>query len=227
MRRLLWFTLGFVLACLLAVYLLPEEWLSWFALGGALLLAGLTVVRLRLRQRSRRKTASFPLRIGLPLSLGLAVGLLWCRGYGLLVLDPARTGAGAYEALEAELCDYPVDAENSRRTDVWVELDGRRVKARLYLYGALPELEPGDRIRGSFKLRRADRNADGELLLSLQAKVCSCSASWRSNSSIFASSPSACGSALLKPSWMPCFSTARSTFLSITLRYLPTDRPMT
>ncbi|MBR7011239.1 MAG: DNA internalization-related competence protein ComEC/Rec2 [Oscillospiraceae bacterium] len=170
MRRLLWFTLGFVLACLLAVYLLPEEWLSWFALGGALLLAGLTVVRLRLRQHSRRKTASFPLRIGLALSLGLAVGLLWCRGYGLLVLDPARTGAGAYEALEAELCDYPVDAENSRRTDVWVELDGRRVKARLYLYGALPELEPGDRIRGSFKLRRADRNADGELLLSLQAK---------------------------------------------------------
>ncbi len=32
MRKLMWFAVGFVCACLLAVYLLPEEWLPWAAL---------------------------------------------------------------------------------------------------------------------------------------------------------------------------------------------------
>ena len=170
MRRLLWFTVGFVLACLLSVYIVPEKCLSWFALGGALLLAGLAVVRLRGHKRSLRKTASIRLRIGVVLTLGLAAGLVWCRGYEAMVLAPARVETGESRVLEAELCDYPVEAANSRRIDAWVALDGRQVKARLYLYGTLPELEPGDHIRGSFKLRRADRSADGEVLLSLQGK---------------------------------------------------------
>lgn len=52
MRKLLWFSTGFTLASLLAVYALPEAWLPWCALGG-LLLVVLALVVLRLRRSGR------------------------------------------------------------------------------------------------------------------------------------------------------------------------------
>lgn len=168
MRKLLWFTLGFSAACLASVYLLPESWLPWAAgFGAALFAAGLT---LRLcRRSSARIRAHLPLRRLLCAVLGLGFGLIWCWGYAALVLAPAQGAAGRYDSLEAELCAYPEAADYGHRAEAWVPVSGKRVKARLYLYGPLPELEPGDRIRGSFTLRRADRNADGDSTLALQS----------------------------------------------------------
>ena len=39
MRKLMWFAVGFVCACLLAVYALPEGWLLWTALAAVLIAA--------------------------------------------------------------------------------------------------------------------------------------------------------------------------------------------
>ena len=101
--------------------------------------------------------------------LGLAAGLLWCWGCSLRRLAPARTLAGSRREITAEVCAYPTEADAYQRVDAWVEAEGIRVKARLYLYGDVPPLAPGDRITGTFTLRRADRTASGESRLDLQA----------------------------------------------------------
>lgn len=174
MRRLMWFTLGFACACLLTVYLLPEGWLPWIALIAA---GAFPVLRLRrsgrrtLRVRAAPASGPSPCRL-LPVScclLGLTIGLLWCWGYEALVLSPAREAEGRQEQLTAELCGYPRQTGYGHWADAYVTVSGRRVKTRLYLYGPLPELEPGDRVTGSFTLRRADRSADGDVYLGLQA----------------------------------------------------------
>lgn len=166
MRRLMWFTIGLCAACLLCVYLLPEGWLRWAALTGA---AGFVLLLLPRMCGGLRPGSAAGRRVFCAL-LGLTVGLLWCWGYDALRLSPARSAEGRYDRLEAELCDYPFETEYGHRVDAFVVVDGLRIKTRLYLYGALPALEPGDRIAGSFTLRRANRMADGEQRLDLSAK---------------------------------------------------------
>lgn len=126
--------------------------------------------------------------------MGLTVGLLWCWGYEALILAPVRESPETGETLEAQLCDYPVETWYGHRADAWVERSGRQVKTRFYLYGELPELEPGDWITGDFTLRRADRSSDGEVWLDLQAKGILLTASGRVTAS-------AEGSASLR--WFP------------------------
>lgn len=162
MRRLMWVSIGLCVACLFAAYLLPAGWLIW----SGLLVACLTVA-VRMLQGKRAWRLGRP---ALLVCLGLAFGLLWCWAYDALRLSPARAAEGRYDRLEAELCGYPAATDYGYTVDADVWLDGRRIKTRLYLYGELPELEPGDWIAGSFTLRRADRNADGETRLDLQAK---------------------------------------------------------
>ena len=169
MRKLLWFTLGFSAACLASVYLLPETWLPWAAGFGAVLFMGIAGFRLLHRKLEASIRTRPALRRALCAALGLGLGLIWCWGYAALVLAPAQGAAGRYDSLEAELCSYPEQTDYGKRADAYVSVSGRRVKARLYLYGSLPELEPGDRIRGSFTLRRADRSAEGDPYFSLQS----------------------------------------------------------
>lgn len=161
----MWFTIGFCVACLLAVYWLPARWLVWVALGVACLAAALTA----LWRRGRRGKVPLERRLGCA-GLGLALGLLWCWGYDALQRSPARAVEGRYDRLEAVLCDYPLATDYGHRVDAWALVDGQRIKTRFYLYGDLPELEPGDKIAGAFSLRRADQSADGTLRLDLQAK---------------------------------------------------------
>ena len=169
MRKLLWFTLGFSAACLASVYLLPELGLPWAAGFGAALLLGLLIFRcLRRKRPASDGLAPAPRRL-LCAALGLGLGLIWCWAYDALIQAPARRAAGEYAELTAELRDYPVPTDYGHRAELWVELPEGRVSARLYLYGALPELEPGDCLRGPMKLRRADRGADGETELWLPA----------------------------------------------------------
>ena len=180
MRKLMWFAVGFVCACLLAVYLLPEGWLPW---AGGVGIAVCVVAALLIRSNLRTSNACPCIRpIGLAV-LGLSVGLLWCWGYAAVKLAPAHELGGKYPELPAELCDYPMETYYGHRADAWVELPEGRFKTRLYLYGPLPELEPGDRVLGSFTLRRADRDLSGEAWLDLQARGILLTASGRVSAS--------------------------------------------
>lgn len=174
MRKLMWFAVGFVCACLLAVYLRPEGWLGWAALVGI----AVCVIAAPLIRPSVRSGAPSPKGEGFTrcrLSvvcclLGLAVGLLWCWGYQAWKLAPARALEGDYDSLTAEAIDYPVETWYGRRVDAYVESESGKVRVRFYLYGMPAELRPGDRFTGRFKLRRSDRNADGDTWYDLQAK---------------------------------------------------------
>lgn len=187
MRRLMWFTIGLCVACLLCVFLLPETWLPWAAGGGGIaVLWGIGSSRIRPGMRRRgmlspdgesafpARAASSPgaicWRVIRVLALGLAAGLIWCWAYDALRHSPARTAEGRYDRLEAELCGYPTETEYGCRADAWALVSGRRIKTRFYLHGELPQLEPGDWIVGSFTLRRADRTADGEVRLDLRSE---------------------------------------------------------
>lgn len=173
MRKLMWFSLGFALACLLAVYLLSEAALAPAALGAALLWgAGALLLRLRGPGSGRLKRLLGKAAGGRSACalLGLSMGLLWSWGYEALVLAPARSLCGQQEQLSAELCAYPVDLSTGQRVDAWVGSGLNRVRVRFYLYGSRTELRPGDRICGSFRLSRADRDSGGAPDYDLQAK---------------------------------------------------------
>ena len=194
MRKLMWFAVGFLCACLLAVYLLPEGWLPWAA-GVGIAVCGIetplirrfatpspegegklrlgrsgTFVPLCGHERSLRKPPSLGWRAALAVSLGLALGLLWCCGYSAWKLVPARALEGKHSGLSAEACDYPTGTRYGQNVDAWVDADGGQVRVRFYLYGAPVSLRPGDRFTGDFQLRRSDRNADGETWYDLQAR---------------------------------------------------------
>ena len=161
MRRLMWFTIGLCMACLLAVYWLPAPWLGWAALGGGLSFCGLLLLRRRPAPVGRRVRCA---------ALGLSFGLVWCWGCDCLRLSPARASEGRFARLEAELCSYPTPTPYGCTVEALALVSGREIKTRFYVYGTLPPLEPGDRIAGPFTLRRADRDADGETRLDLQAR---------------------------------------------------------
>ena len=164
MRKLLGFTIGFVLACLGAVYLFSGAWALWLGLGS---LAGFGLLRtLRRGSGDRRKVLRY-FQLGL---LGLGVGLLWCRAYDGLRLSPARAMAGTWEELTAEVCAYPVPVAYGLRTEVLIPGEGGAVKAQVYFSETDRTLEPGDRITGAFALQRGDRTRRGEERLDLQAK---------------------------------------------------------
>ena len=186
MRKLMWFSLGFCAACLLSVYLLPEEWLPWAALV-VIAVCGIGAPLIRrfaapspqgegnLRLRRSGSLTSDGLRatpagrrVGCA-ALGLAVGLLWCWGYDAIRLAPARALEGKHESLRAEACGYSAETWYGQRVDAWVESGGGKLRVRFYLYGEAPALRPGDRFTGDFSLRRSDRNSDGETWYGLQS----------------------------------------------------------
>lgn len=170
MRRLLWFSVGFACACLAAASVLPEAVLCWAALLFAALTLGLWLLAKRSRQGGALPARQRWRRIVRVLALGTAVGLLWCWGYQAWILAPAQTLTGSKQTLTAEVCGYAEETEFGHRTDALLDPDGLRIRTRIYLYGDVPPLRPGDRITGSFSVRRADQTADGRTDLSIQAK---------------------------------------------------------
>lgn len=173
MRKLMWFSIGFCAACLLSVYVLPENLLPWAAVVGAALLAGPAVILLRLRRsgaRTQGRKASPAARRVRCAVLGLAIGLIWSWVYEVRVVRPAQALTGRYESLSAEVCAWPVETGLGQRVDAWVDSESGRVRTRFYLYGSRVELRPGDRFSGEFELSRADRSADGDVYHDLHAK---------------------------------------------------------
>lgn len=155
MRKLMWFTLGFVPTCLAAVYLLPTAALFWSALALVCLAAA----------------AWFPLKRLPPariLLVGLAVGFTWCWTYSRLVVLPAHASAGTWET-SAVVCEYSESKEFGQTVNAWVDVDGREVKTQISLFNWDAPLYPGDVLTGRFELSPSDRTFDGSRWLTAQA----------------------------------------------------------
>ncbi|MBQ7801623.1 MAG: DNA internalization-related competence protein ComEC/Rec2 [Oscillospiraceae bacterium] len=142
MRKLMWFTIGFAAACGICAWLWEIPGLLWITLGLALIGAGLLIA---FRKIPGVKKAAV-------LILGAAVGFGWFGPYSAFYLNTATLLDGETVEITAQCSDYGYATDYGTAVDVAVYLDGKTYRARLYFNGD-PELEPGDYIRGSFRLR--------------------------------------------------------------------------
>ncbi len=139
MRNLCWFALPCCAIMLCACLALPFGLL--LPAGLTLLAAGVVVCCLKWR------------RAGL-LCLGLALGLLWFRGYTQIFRAPADALAGHTMNFSATVTDWPREtAYGGTQLEVRIHLDGAPdPKALLYTDRECLTLRPGDRIRGTAAL---------------------------------------------------------------------------
>ncbi len=137
MRRLMFFTIGFTLACILGVWVLPAN----FVIPAAVIAAFLAVPMLKFGFR----------RISV-IIFGCAVGLLWFRGFEQVYLNPARAMDGVTIETTVTATDYAFDTDYGVGVDGEFALDGKTYKIRLYVNEDV-EIQPGDAIEGKFKLR--------------------------------------------------------------------------
>lgn len=130
-------------AAILSLCLLPVgHWVFWAA--GILAAAGGLVLLLpRLRALGR-------LRVYLALiTLSLAAGLLYGRGWSALVAQPVQDKCGSSHLFSATVCDWPEQRDFGWRVTVRLA-DARGAKAACYLSDeAAALLEPGQTLLGS------------------------------------------------------------------------------
>lgn len=140
MRILMWFTIGFAIACGVGVWMTTGFFLvllGAFALAAAI---GLFFVR------------SWLPKITAVVLLGFCVGTLWLFAYDSVYIGAARAKDGQVITAEAVVTDYSFETSFGVAADAQMIIDSRPFKVRLYL----PEgdtLTPGDVVSGDFRLR--------------------------------------------------------------------------
>ena len=143
MRRLCWFTAGFVIGCAACVWFLRGSAWTAAAILGALA-AVLAVCLLKTRRQGVRLTL-----------LGFAISLVFCAGYRAVLLRPIEAFCAQNQAeIQAEVLDYPMASRYGSAVLVKVETGGAGMKAVLY-YQQDAALSPGDQIFCTAKLRAA------------------------------------------------------------------------
>ena len=140
MRKLMWFTMGFCIACVTGVYFAHGIWLFLlfaFAIVGTIAAAC---------NRSRIG------RIVLAAMLGCTVGILWHWCYGGLFLSDARNMDGQLVESTITVTDYGSMSDNGVAADGELVLNEKNYRVHLYLYEKVM-LSPGDTVTGNFRLR--------------------------------------------------------------------------
>lgn len=150
MRKLMWFTMGYGLACAFGTYLVR---------GGALLLAGAVCILAALALWRFREHPA--LKRGMVLALGSAVGCLAFLGYAWFVLGPIASLDGQTVPVSIRVMDYSWETDYGCASDGITEIAGREYRIRFYLNEA-QELAPGDRVDMEVKLRLTDEGGSQE-----------------------------------------------------------------
>ncbi len=142
MRKLMWFTVGFVFACILGAYFL----------SGALLLipAGISVVLAFFCFLNRNKRIVFA--IACAILLGCFSGALWMHIFNSFHINIAREYDGTKEFRCIEITDYSEGTNYGVSANGKLVLNNRTFKVKVYLPLTM-ELKPGDRIEGLMSLR--------------------------------------------------------------------------
>ena len=130
MRRLAMFACSFALAAAGYVWLLPRT--LALPIAAIALIAAFVLGFFRMDACLRVRICAF----------GLAVGLLWCRGYERIKLEPLRTLCGAEREITAEISDAPQATAYGCRVEA--NISGGTIL--LYLDCAPEELSLGDTV---------------------------------------------------------------------------------
>lgn len=142
MRKLLWFTIGFVIIAVTFVYLLPVTWL--FIICGIGILAAVPIILFRKR--------IIWWRIFLTVLSGACVASIWIAIFQTVYFDKVEDYHGKEVILQIEVCDYSSETDYGISCEGYISLEGKRYKIRFYLNGD-EDLSPGDEVTGIFKLK--------------------------------------------------------------------------
>ena len=150
MRKLLWFTMGYAIACGLGTYLLRD---------GGILLAGAACLPVmfalwRFRAHPAVKSAAV-------LALGCAVGCVSFFGYEWFVLGPITGLDSQTVPLTVRVTSFSWETDYGSAADGVTEIGGRDYKIRFYLKESRA-LSPGDTVTVNAKLRLTDEGGSRE-----------------------------------------------------------------
>ena len=162
MRKLAIFCFGYALAVLGAVLALPEEVLIPLGILFVVLAGILRLLKGVCPERYRRRA--------LLCCIGLAVGLLWSRGYDSLFLEPARRLDDTTVVLSGRVIEYPQAADYGAKVLLRTELERGSVRTLLYGETNLLELKPGDALSVIAHCTLATHAQDGEEITYYTAK---------------------------------------------------------
>ncbi len=141
MRKLMWLTIGFVVATVLGCHWLDVQWYLLAAGVASLMLTVCLMVMLRTPKS----------RVPGMLIFGCLLGFLWQLGFDSFYLSNVR----ALDALEAPLTiqasDYSFQSDYGTGVEGKLEMGGKTYSVRVYL-PADTVLEPGDIVSGTFRL---------------------------------------------------------------------------
>lgn len=138
----MWFALGFGAACAFCAY-------AWICEGLMLPAAVCGVVFLALLAAGRRWKRVIPAAM---ICLGISVGLAWFQCYSDFYLSRTAGLDGAIADVTARCTDYGYETEYGSAVEGFLYLDGKPYRAKFYV-NADVDLEPGDVLKGKFKLR--------------------------------------------------------------------------
>ena len=147
MRILLWFTVGFAVACGLGAWLMGGY--AWILAAAAA--AGIFAL-LVLRKKSWLERFRRILNIALTVCFGMAFGGIWFAAYDNAVLLPLRQAEGTVQELDITLTEYSEATDYGTRAEGIALVNGKTCRIAFYLNEQL-ELAPGDRALGAFSLR--------------------------------------------------------------------------
>ena len=140
MRKLLWFTIGFVLSCIIGVYLIAGSISLLFALMA--IAATLCLYVLDVKHG----------KIIVTILIGFALGSCWIWLYNTCYLQTAKDYDGKTVSAKIEITDYSYEAGYGIAAEGVIQLDGRSFRTIVYLGNTDPVI-PGDRVNGRFRLR--------------------------------------------------------------------------
>lgn len=164
MRKLMWFTIGFGVACAFCAYWQWEHlWLM--ALMGSLLGAAGWIAREKWKW----------MRCLVAVCLGFSLGIGWFLGYDEIQLQSAADLDGKSVSLAVTAVDYSAETERGCSVESRIKIDGKVIGVKLYL-NEMRHLKPGDLVSGVFRLRATHGGAkestyhrgDGILLMAYQ-----------------------------------------------------------
>ena len=141
MRKLMWFSLGFLCSCLICALL----WVEAETIAACVGFGSTCAVCFALGRKYgwlRRLGAIF---------LGLAVGFGWYQVYSTVYLNPMEELDGKTETLRIQCLDYSDETSYGVAVDGLITVNGKPCKVRAYLNGEI-FLEPGDIVSGDFEL---------------------------------------------------------------------------
>ena len=137
MRKLMWFTIGFGLACGLGVWVLSAN-------AVVVSLVAATVLAVLSRKFDQKRL--------LLIFAGCALGLCWYLGFMKLYLIPAQALDGLTEHITVTAVSHSYATDYGVGVDGEFTLDGKTRKIRVYVNG-VEEINPGDVIEGDFNFR--------------------------------------------------------------------------